>query len=329
MRLSLLTMMYAASVFLCAQAYPEAIDDSQKLKRLFCRDFLESKDNELFDLAVCRTLSESENELMPSELKEEFELAMNAPEIEQRFLSIYASELNEEELDEAIALFEDERYVKLRKKIAQANFKCYQESLEVLKDLSASTRVILPPKKNRHPILRIKEDNLDEILNSSRFVIVDAYADWCGPCKYLDVVIKELNQKFGGTYRFAKLNVDKERKLSRLWDITSLPTVLFFKEGQEVGRERGFMNMETFLGVIEEYFQEEIPSKENELKEISPKVNELKEIADKEREPEELIDQVHVFEELPVQESEPEELPNQKIALEEKPEVESAPNDKK
>ena len=109
-------------------------------------------------------------------------------------------------------------------------------------------------EKMHAPIVEVNQDNIKELLKSARFVIIDAYTDWCGPCKRLAPIIKELHNEYGDLYQFSKLDAEHERKLAKALMITSYPTVLFFKDGKEMGRRKGFMDKEEFLIQIEKYF---------------------------------------------------------------------------
>ena len=73
-------------------------------------------------------------------------------------------------------------------------------------------------------------------------VVVDAFAKWCGPCKRLAPVLESMSQEFEGKVRFAKLDVDQDRNLARDLNISSMPTLLFYKEGKLVGRHTGYLN---------------------------------------------------------------------------------------
>lgn len=71
---------------------------------------------------------------------------------------------------------------------------------------------------------------------SQGLVLVDFYADWCGPCKMLSPILQELSIEFAGKVTIAKLNTEKAQKISNLMNITSIPTLIVFKEGKEIQR---------------------------------------------------------------------------------------------
>lgn len=227
------------------------IKESQLLN-LFNQEYVDAHPNVL-DLAVSQVLIASKPGLNANELKEKYKQLTSTPEMQHRFLSIYGSIFNEKELQQALSLIQDERYIEFRRKLALANDICFQESTKILDDLVHSGGR-QGPDKTKTPIINVHANTFDEILDSSKPVIIEAYTSWCGPCKNMAVVIKELNQQFGDLYQFAKLNAEKEKSLAKSLGITAYPTVIFFKEGVEVGRVKGYINKEAFIAKIEQFF---------------------------------------------------------------------------
>ncbi len=84
-------------------------------------------------------------------------------------------------------------------------------------------------------MLNITSENFEkEVLSSSVPVVVDFFATWCGPCKMLSPIVEELADEYGEKLRFGKVNVDDERELALKFGISSIPTLLFFREGKLV-----------------------------------------------------------------------------------------------
>ena len=80
-----------------------------------------------------------------------------------------------------------------------------------------------------------------EVLGSDVPVLVDFWAEWCGPCRMLAPVIESLAGKAGGAYKVGKVNVDEQPDLARRYGIMSIPTVLLFKNGQLADKSVGLV----------------------------------------------------------------------------------------
>lgn len=75
----------------------------------------------------------------------------------------------------------------------------------------------------------------NEVLNSEIPVLVDFYADWCGPCKMMAPIVEELAKKYDGKVKVGKCNIDEEDGLARLYRVMSIPTMKIFVKGKEEG----------------------------------------------------------------------------------------------
>ncbi len=86
----------------------------------------------------------------------------------------------------------------------------------------------------------ITDQNFDsEVLNSELPVLVDFFAQWCGPCKMLAPIIDELASEWEGKVKIFKLDVDKSPETAQKYGVMSIPTLIFFKKGEEVERITG------------------------------------------------------------------------------------------
>lgn len=93
-----------------------------------------------------------------------------------------------------------------------------------------------------------KTDFDDKI--KSGIVLVDFWAEWCGPCKMAEPIIEELATEYAGKVMVAKLDVDAEPEISGNHGVMSIPTVILFKDGKEVGRQVGFSGKQGYLSLL-------------------------------------------------------------------------------
>ena len=92
----------------------------------------------------------------------------------------------------------------------------------------------------QHAAITIDANNFEqEVLQNDQPVLVDFWAEWCPPCKAIGPVIEEVATEFEGVATVGKVDVDENGALAQRYDIRSIPTLLFFKNGQEVDRIQG------------------------------------------------------------------------------------------
>ena len=95
------------------------------------------------------------------------------------------------------------------------------------------------------------EAAFDKALAQPGLLVVDFWAEWCGPCRMLGPVIEQLATDFDGRAVIGKVNVDDEPELARRYGIMSIPTVMFFKDGKEIDKKIGVLPPQEFIEVIE------------------------------------------------------------------------------
>lgn len=99
----------------------------------------------------------------------------------------------------------------------------------------------------------LDEKSFDEFVSKGNAVI-DFWAEWCGPCKMFKPIFEETAGEFEGKVKFGKVDVDKERDLATKFDIMSIPTMIFMKDGKDVERVSGVLSKEDFKKKIDSVF---------------------------------------------------------------------------
>lgn len=101
-------------------------------------------------------------------------------------------------------------------------------------------------------INKTTDSNFDQdILKNNLPVLLDFYADWCGPCKMAEPVLEELSEGYKDKVIIMKLNVDENPQISSKYGVMSIPTTILFKAGVEVGRQIGFGGKQSFENLIQ------------------------------------------------------------------------------
>ena len=99
----------------------------------------------------------------------------------------------------------------------------------------------------------ITEENFEEkVLNSDKSVLLDFYADWCGPCKMMAPVIEQISEEIGNIAKVGKINTDENIGLAEKYEIMSIPTIMIIKNGQVVKRFLGVTPKDEIIKYINE-----------------------------------------------------------------------------
>lgn len=102
-------------------------------------------------------------------------------------------------------------------------------------------------------MIKFTDENFEkEVLKADLPVLVDLFAEWCGPCKMVGPVIEELAEEYQGKIKIGKLDVDKNPQTAQKYGVMSIPTVIIFKKGKEIKRQVGFPGKEAYKKLIEE-----------------------------------------------------------------------------
>lgn len=101
--------------------------------------------------------------------------------------------------------------------------------------------------------LQFTDENFEqEVLKSNQLTIVDFYADWCGPCKMVAPVIEQLADEYKDTVKVGKINVDNAPGIAAKYKVMTIPTIMYFKDGEPVHKIVGVERKEVFEEKIAE-----------------------------------------------------------------------------
>ena len=100
--------------------------------------------------------------------------------------------------------------------------------------------------------LKITAANFEnEVLRSDKPVLLDFYADWCGPCKMLAPVLHEIAEENAGALKVGKINVDEQMELAMRFQVSSIPMLVVFKAGQAVAKSVGYRSKSEIAALVE------------------------------------------------------------------------------
>lgn len=95
------------------------------------------------------------------------------------------------------------------------------------------------------------KSNFKNIINSDIPVLVDFYADWCGPCKMLAPILSDVKSELGDLVKIVKIDVDKNQAIAAQFNVRGVPTLLLFKNGKQVWRESGVIQKADLIQIIQ------------------------------------------------------------------------------
>ena len=99
-------------------------------------------------------------------------------------------------------------------------------------------------------VIKIQQNNFSEAENSKKTVLLDFYADWCGPCRMLSPIVDEIAEE-NPQYFVGKINIDEETKLAQAFDVSSIPMLIVLKNGKIVNQSVGVVQKSKILEMLE------------------------------------------------------------------------------
>ncbi len=99
----------------------------------------------------------------------------------------------------------------------------------------------------------IKMSNFNNIIQSEKPVLIDFFATWCGPCKALSPILKEVKDSLGDRISIIKIDVDKNQEVASKYQVRGVPTMILFKNGQQLWRQSGVLSKEEIIKTINNF----------------------------------------------------------------------------
>lgn len=94
------------------------------------------------------------------------------------------------------------------------------------------------------------KSSFSKIIDSEIPVLVDFHADWCGPCKMLAPILKQVKDEMGESIKIVKIDVDKNQSIASKYQVRGVPTMLLFKNGKQLWRQSGVLQKDAIVQII-------------------------------------------------------------------------------
>ncbi|MBO0323694.1 thioredoxin [Muricauda sp. CAU 1633] len=95
--------------------------------------------------------------------------------------------------------------------------------------------------------------NFNALIDADQLVLIDFSAEWCGPCKMLAPILKQVKDELGDSVKIVKIDVDKNQSLASKYQVRGVPTMLLFKKGEQLWRQSGVLQKSEIVQVVKSF----------------------------------------------------------------------------
>lgn len=90
------------------------------------------------------------------------------------------------------------------------------------------------------------DEEFESILGSGKICVCDFSASWCGPCRLMAPIMEDISEKYKKSYYFYQIDIDSAEDIAKKYNVEAVPTIIIFKDGEEIGRTSGYQEFEEF-----------------------------------------------------------------------------------